>query len=111
MIHLIVIINCILHCSYIENRNDYWYPAPSVVLMNLEGLQMLKMSVWVRHRMNHQNMGEKWKRRELLVEEMVNVFRELDIEYRLYPVDINIRAMPPLNSSRVPSTWPAPPPS
>ncbi|KAL8060129.1 hypothetical protein ABFX02_02G004300 [Erythranthe guttata] len=96
--------------SIIENKSEHWYPAPSVVLMNLENLHMLKMSVWMRHRMNHQNMGEKWKRREVLVEELVKIFKELDIEYRLYPIDINIRAMPPLNSTRTPSTW-APPPS
>ncbi|KAK6159614.1 hypothetical protein DH2020_006928 [Rehmannia glutinosa] len=94
--------------SYIENRSDHWYPAPSVVLMNLEDLRTLKLSVWLRHRMNHQNMGEKWKRRALLVEEMVKILKELDIEYRLYPVDINIREMPPLNSSRIPPTWTPP---
>ncbi|KAG8368041.1 hypothetical protein BUALT_Bualt15G0004200 [Buddleja alternifolia] len=94
--------------SYIENRSDHWYPSPSVVLMNLEDLCGLKLSVWMRHRMNHQDMGEKWKRRALLVEEMVKIFKELDIEYRLYPIDINIRAMPPLNSSRIPPTWTSP---
>ncbi|KAL2254914.1 mechanosensitive ion channel protein 6 [Sesamum indicum] len=95
--------------SYIENRSDYWYPAPTIVLMNLENLQILKMSVWLRHRMNHQNMGERWKRRAVLVEEMVKIFKELDIEYRLYPLDINIREMPPLNSSRMPPSWASPP--
>ncbi|KAL6514179.1 hypothetical protein OROHE_019166 [Orobanche hederae] len=97
--------------SYIENRSDHWYPAPSVVLMNIEDLRTLKLSVWLRHRMNHQNMGEKWKRRAILVEEMVKILKELDIEYRLYPIDINIREMPPLNSTRMPPTWTLPPPN
>lgn len=95
--------------SYIENKSEHWYPSPTVVLMNLEDLHRLKLSVWMRHRMNHQDMGERWKRRALFVEEMVKIFKELDIQYRLYPVDINIRAMPPLNSGRIPSTWPPPP--
>ncbi|XP_073122487.1 mechanosensitive ion channel protein 6-like [Henckelia pumila] len=95
--------------SYIENKSEHWYPSPSVVLMNLEDLHRLKLSVWMRHRMNHQDMGERWKRRAIFVEEMVKIFKEFDIQYRLYPVDINIRAMPPLNSSRIPSTWPPPP--
>ncbi|KAL0383893.1 UNVERIFIED_CONTAM: Serine/threonine-protein kinase ATR [Sesamum radiatum] len=94
--------------SYIDNRSDYWYPGPTIVLMNLENLQILKMSVWLRHRMNHQNMGERWKRRAILVEEMVKIFKELDIEYRLYPLDINIREMPPLHSSRMPPSWASP---
>ncbi|XP_073127119.1 mechanosensitive ion channel protein 8-like [Henckelia pumila] len=93
---------------YIENKSEYWYPSPSVVLMNLENLHTLKMSVWLRHRMNHQNMGERWKRRALLVEEMVRIFKDLDIEYRLHPLDINVRAMPPLNSTRIHSAWPPP---
>ncbi|KAM3287651.1 mechanosensitive ion channel protein 6-like [Capsicum chacoense] len=92
--------------SYIENRKDHWYPSPSVVLMNLEDLNRLKLSVWIRHRINHQDMGEKWLRRAQLVEEMVKIFKEFDIEYRLYPIDINVRGMPPITSNRVPSTWP-----
>ncbi|KAK4377377.1 hypothetical protein RND71_003673 [Anisodus tanguticus] len=92
--------------SYIENKKDHWYPSPSVVLMNLEDLNRLKLSVWIRHRINHQDMREKWLRRAQLVEEMVKIFKELDIEYRLYPIDINVRGMPPITSNRVPSTWP-----
>ncbi|CAN4114576.1 unnamed protein product [Withania somnifera] len=92
--------------SYIENKKDHWYPSPSVVLMNLEDLNKLRLSVWIRHRINHQDMGEKWLRRAQLVEEMVKIFKEFDIEYRLYPVDINVRGMPPITSNRVPSTWP-----
>ncbi|KAK6118841.1 hypothetical protein DH2020_047408 [Rehmannia glutinosa] len=47
-------------------------------------------------RMNHQDMGERWARRALLVEEMVKTFRDLDIEYRLLPMDVNVRNMPPI---------------
>lgn len=69
---------------------------------------MLKMAVWMRHKINHQDMGEKWLRRAQVVEEMVKIFRELDIEYRLFPLDINIRSMPNMpNSTRMPTTWPA----
>ncbi|KAL3539114.1 hypothetical protein ACH5RR_002480 [Cinchona calisaya] len=91
--------------SYIESKKDHWYSSPSVVLMNLEDLNGLKMSVWFRHRMNHQDMGTRWQRRALLIEEMVKIFKEHDIEYRLYPLDINIRSLPPASSNRVPSTW------
>ncbi|KAA8546140.1 hypothetical protein F0562_020966 [Nyssa sinensis] len=93
--------------NYIESKKDHWYSSPTVVLMNLEELNKLKMSVWMRHRMNHQDMGEKWLRRALVIEEMVKIFKELDIEYRLLPLDINIRSMPLMNSTRLPSTWTA----
>lgn len=91
-----------------ENKSDYWYPQPAVVLMNIEQLNMLKLSVWLRHKMNHQNMGDRWKRRALLVEEIVKILNELDIDYRLYQ-NASV-ALPPITSTRIPPGWPAPPP-
>ncbi|KAK2974309.1 hypothetical protein RJ640_026870 [Escallonia rubra] len=91
--------------SFVDSKKDHWYSSPTIVLMNLEDLNRLKFAVWLRHRINHQDMGTKWSRRALVVEEMVRVFKELDIEYRLYPLDINVRTMPAANSTRLPSTW------
>ncbi|KAL8211508.1 hypothetical protein R6Q57_005945 [Mikania cordata] len=90
---------------YIENKSDHWYPAPMIVLRDVEDMNRLKISIWLSHRMNFQDMGERWQRRALLVEEMIKIFRDLDIEYRMLPVDINVRNMPALTSSRLPSTW------
>ncbi|KZV33177.1 mechanosensitive ion channel protein 8-like [Dorcoceras hygrometricum] len=90
---------------YIENKSDHWNPAPFVVMRDIEDMNRLKWSVWPSHKMNHQDMGERWARRALLVEEMVKIFRELDIEFRLLPVDVNVRHMPPLSSARLPSNW------
>ncbi|KAL7198824.1 hypothetical protein ACSBR2_021175 [Camellia fascicularis] len=44
--------------SCIESKKDHWYPSLTVVPMNLEELNKLKISVWLRHRMNHQDMHE-----------------------------------------------------
>ncbi|XP_030514716.1 mechanosensitive ion channel protein 6-like [Rhodamnia argentea] len=93
--------------SYIENKKDHWYPAPMFIFKDVEELNRLRIAVWLTHRMNHQDMGEKWARRAILVEEMVKIFRELDIQYRLLPLDINIRAMPPVTST-APPTWTTP---
>ncbi|CAN4105239.1 unnamed protein product [Withania somnifera] len=90
---------------YIENRSDHWYPAPMIVMRDVEDLNGIKWSVWPSHTMNHQEMGERWARRALLVEEMVKIFKELDIQYRMLPLDVNIRNPPPLSSSRAPSNW------
>ncbi|KAL3514818.1 hypothetical protein ACH5RR_027535 [Cinchona calisaya] len=90
---------------YIENKSDHWYPAPMVVMRDVEDLNRLKWSVWLSHTMNHQDMGEKWARRALLVEEMIKIFKDLDIEYRMLPLDVNVRNMPALTSSRLPSNW------
>ncbi|KAL2522290.1 Mechanosensitive ion channel protein 6 [Forsythia ovata] len=90
---------------YIESRSDHWYPAPLIVMRDVEDMNRLKWSVWLSHTINHQDMGERWSRRALLVEEMVKIFRELDVEYRLLPREVNVRNMPPLTSTRLPSTW------
>ncbi|KAM7252518.1 hypothetical protein ACFE04_024401 [Oxalis oulophora] len=89
--------------SYIENKKDHWYPAPTIVLRDVDQLNMIRIAVWMTHRMNHQNMGERFMRRSLLLDELIKIFRELDIQYRLYPIDINVRNMP-LNSNQAPVT-------
>ncbi|KAM5565231.1 mechanosensitive ion channel protein 8-like [Rosa sericea] len=92
--------------GYIETRTDHWHPAPMVVLRDVEELNKLKISVWLTHKMNHQDMVERWSRRALLIEAMVKVFKELDIQYRLLPIDVNVRNMPSL-TSKPPSNWTA----
>lgn len=90
---------------YIERKQEHWHPNPTVVVKDVEDMNKLKIAVWLKHRMNYQDMRERWVRRASLVEEMVKVLRELDIEYRLPPLDINVRNMPELSSTRLPSTW------
>ena len=92
-------------CRYIENKSDHWYPAPMIVMRDVEDLNRLKWSIWLSHTMNFQDMGERWVRRALLVEEMIKIFKDLDIEYRMLPLDVNLRTMPALTSSRAPSNW------
>ncbi|KAK2974269.1 hypothetical protein RJ640_016755 [Escallonia rubra] len=89
----------------VQSKKDHWHPAPTIVVMNLVGLNMLKMSLWPKHRMDHQDMGEKFARRTLLIEEMVKIFKELDIEYSLRPIDINVRSLPAMESSQLASSW------
>ncbi|KAM7514022.1 hypothetical protein LguiA_003605 [Lonicera macranthoides] len=93
--------------SYIVKKSDHWYPDPMIVVRDVEDLNRLKISVWLSHRMNHQDMGERWVRRSLLIEEMIKIFRDLDVEYRMLPVDINVRNMPDSTSTRCPSNWDA----
>ncbi|XP_030445428.2 mechanosensitive ion channel protein 6-like [Syzygium oleosum] len=92
---------------YIESRSDHWHSAPMVVTREIESLNRVLMSVWLQHRMNYQDMGERFIRRALLVEEMIKIFKELDIEYRLRPLDVNIQSLPNPNSTRLPSNWTA----
>ncbi|KAF8020548.1 hypothetical protein BT93_G1085 [Corymbia citriodora subsp. variegata] len=91
--------------SYVDSKKEHWYSSPMIIMKDIEELNRVRIAVWLCHRINHQNMGEKFQRRALLIEEMVKMFRELDIQYRLLPLDINVRAMPALSSMRVPPAW------
>ncbi|XP_023642082.1 mechanosensitive ion channel protein 5 [Capsella rubella] len=95
--------------SYVDNKKDYWYPAPMIVFLSMDNLNSVKIAVWLTHRMNHQDMGERYIRRGLLLEEVGKACRELDIEYRLYPLNINVRSLPPtaspMTSDRIPPSW------
>ncbi|RZC44047.1 hypothetical protein C5167_036999 [Papaver somniferum] len=91
--------------AFIESKREHWYPSPMIVVRDVDDLNRLKISVWLCHRINHQDMGERWIRRALVVEEMIKVLRELDMEYRMLPLDINVRNMPGFSSQRVPSNW------
>ncbi|XP_078161257.1 mechanosensitive ion channel protein 5-like [Carex rostrata] len=91
--------------KFMEKKKEHWYPGPMVVLRDVEDSNKLTVSIWMRQRINYQDMGMRFKRRELVVQEMIRVLRELDIEYRMIPVDVNVRNLPPANSARLPSTW------
>ncbi|KAF8020629.1 hypothetical protein BT93_G1157 [Corymbia citriodora subsp. variegata] len=91
--------------DHVDSKKEHWYSSPMIIMKDIEELNRVRIVVWLCHRMNHQDMGEKFTRRSLLIEEMVKMFRELDIQYRLLPLDINVRAMPALSSARVPPAW------
>ncbi|KAK7283769.1 hypothetical protein RIF29_13515 [Crotalaria pallida] len=81
----------------IERKNEHWHPAPMVIMRDVEELNKLNMSVWLTHRINNQDIKERWCRRSELIEDMIKVFRELDIEYRMLPLDVNIRNLSPIH--------------
>ncbi|KAI4342213.1 hypothetical protein MLD38_026863 [Melastoma candidum] len=94
--------------SFIENKKEHWCSSPTFVMKELDDLNRVKIALWLCHKMNHQDMGEKWGRRALLLEEMIKIFRELDLQYRLLPLDINVKSLPPApTSTRMPPTWSA----
>lgn len=63
-------------------------------------LNKVQMSLWPTHKMNHQNAVERYERRGLLVEEIIRIVKEMDIDNLFRPIDINIRNMPTVKSSR-----------
>ena len=96
-------------CSYVDNKKDLWYPSPRIAFREMCGLNSMKITIWATHKMNHHNMGERFVRRGQLLEEIGKSCRETDIEYRLYPLNINIKSLPPaavpIISDRMPMSW------
>jgi len=76
-----------------------------VVLRDVDDTNKLKVSIWLRHTLNFQDMGMRWVRRELVLQEMIRVLKDLEIEYRMLPLDVNVRTAHPIQSTRMPTTW------
>ena len=76
-----------------------------VVLWDVDDTNKLKVSIWLRHTLNWQDMGMRFVRRELVLQEMIKVLRDLEIEYRMLPLDVNVRNAPAIQSTRMPTTW------
>uniref|UniRef100_A0A452XL21 Mechanosensitive ion channel protein n=1 Tax=Aegilops tauschii subsp. strangulata TaxID=200361 RepID=A0A452XL21_AEGTS len=90
---------------YINNKKEHWYPGAMIVLRDVDETNKLKVSIWLCHTLNFQDMGMRYVRRELVLQEMIKVLRDLDIEYRMLPLDVNVRNVPPIESTRMPTTW------
>lgn len=90
---------------YIDNKKEHWYPGAMVVLRDVDDTNKLKVSIWLRHTLNFQDMGMRFVRRELVLQEMIKVLKDLGIEYRMLPLDVNVRNAPPIQSTRMPTTW------
>ncbi|GJW75071.1 mechanosensitive ion channel protein 6-like protein [Tanacetum coccineum] len=96
--------------NFIENKKDHYYPNDiAVVSLKLEELNRIKLQMWWRHKINFQDMTERYIRKGAVIDEMIRIFKEHDVEYRFYPTDINIRSMPPpATTSRIPPAWETP---
>ncbi|VAI25026.1 unnamed protein product [Triticum turgidum subsp. durum] len=75
---------------YIDSKKEHWYPGAMVVLRDVDDTNKLKVSIWLRHTLNFQDMGMRFVRRELVLQEMIRVLKDLNIEYRMLPLDVNI---------------------
>lgn len=72
---------------------------------DVDDINKMKISLLVMHMINHQETGERWTRRPFLLEEMIKVLIELDIEYRGLLLDVNVKNMSSLVSTRLPLNW------
>ncbi|KAK2660813.1 hypothetical protein Ddye_007346 [Dipteronia dyeriana] len=84
---------------YIESNKEHWHQPPVVAVSDVEDMNKVNMIVSATHKLNFHNCGERFVRRAHLIEEMIKVFKELDLEHRMLPFDVNVRHMPASVSS------------
>ncbi|CAK8532744.1 unnamed protein product [Lathyrus sativus] len=73
--------------SYVDNKKDQWHPSPYIFLKDHEQLNMLRVATWPTHKMDFQDMRERFIKRSILIEELMKIFRDLDIQYHLIPLN------------------------
>ncbi|GLJ13455.1 hypothetical protein SUGI_0212720 [Cryptomeria japonica] len=89
--------------SYVKRKEHHWHPQSMVVVKEIYDMNKMKMALWVKHTINCQERALRFERRTQLIYEMIRIFKELDIEYRLVQMDVNLRKISNLNS--LPSLW------
>ncbi|KAM6541890.1 hypothetical protein CsatB_006337 [Cannabis sativa] len=75
---------------YLEKTPLHWHPTHSVVVIEIENGNKLKMALYVNHTINFQEFGEKNQRRTELVMEVKRAFEELNIKCHLLPKTIHV---------------------
>ncbi|KAF4375762.1 hypothetical protein F8388_014484 [Cannabis sativa] len=76
--------------KYLEKTPLHWHPTHSVVVIEIENGNKLKMALYVNHTINFQEFGEKNRRRTELVMEVKRAFEELNIKCHLLPETIHV---------------------
>ncbi|KAK1633079.1 hypothetical protein QYE76_007394 [Lolium multiflorum] len=77
-------------CIYTDSKKEHLYPGEMVVLRYVDDTNKLKVSIWLRHTLNFQDMGMRSVRGKLVLQEMIRVLKDLDIEYLMLPLDVNV---------------------
>ncbi|PON46343.1 Mechanosensitive ion channel [Parasponia andersonii] len=76
--------------KYIEKTPQHWHPTHSVVVLEIENVNKLKMALYVNHTITFQEYGERNRRRTELVMEVKRIFEELGIKYYLLPQTVHL---------------------
>ncbi|PON46340.1 Mechanosensitive ion channel, partial [Parasponia andersonii] len=76
--------------KYIDNTPQHWHPTHTVVALEIENVNKLKMALYVNHTITFQEYGERNRRRTELVMEVKRIFEELAIKYYLLPQTIHL---------------------
>ncbi|XP_076931250.1 mechanosensitive ion channel protein 6-like isoform X2 [Bidens hawaiensis] len=76
--------------KYVNSKSDYWFDDPTIVVKGVDDMNTLKMVVWPKHVVNHHYMSQRWERRSELILEIIKVFKDLEIDFKLPALSVNI---------------------
>lgn len=96
-----------LSCRYIESKPKHWQSKHSVIVEEIENLNKMKVTLYVIHTINHQNIAEKNNRRSELVFELKKIFEILGIKYHLLSQEVHLSQVFMPSAARVPAPAPA----
>ncbi|CAL5204899.1 unnamed protein product [Lathyrus oleraceus] len=80
---------------YLERNPQYWHPIFSLFVREIENVNKIKMSLYVTHTMNFQDVTTRLGRKSELVLEVKRIFEELKIKYYLLPQAVHLRHTEP----------------
>eukprot|EP00257_Ricinus_communis_P014063 XP_015571649.1 mechanosensitive ion channel protein 10-like [Ricinus communis] len=69
--------------EYLENNYKYWHPEHTIQIKRIEDEHKMSMVLYVDHKIDIHNSGEKNKRRSKLVEDLRRIFEDLGIKCHL----------------------------
>eukprot|EP00268_Persea_americana_P039401 TRINITY_DN38996_c0_g1_i2.p1 TRINITY_DN38996_c0_g1~~TRINITY_DN38996_c0_g1_i2.p1 ORF type:complete len:725 (-),score=102.61 TRINITY_DN38996_c0_g1_i2:459-2576(-) len=93
--------------KYIESKPKHWQSKHSVIVEEIENLNKMKVTLYVIHTINHQNIAEKNNRRSELVFELKKIFEILGIKYHLLSQEVHLSQVFMPSAARVPAPAPA----
>lgn len=64
---------------YIEGLPEFWYPDFRIVCKDIEDCTRMKMAVWIRHRINFQEGGERFQRKSNMLLYLKQQLEDLDV--------------------------------
>lgn len=79
---------------YIEGLPQFWYPDFRIICDKIQDSNKMNMNIWMRHRLNFQDGGERFQRRSNMLMYLKQQLEDLGIGYHLPTQQITVTGIP-----------------
>ncbi|MCO5560198.1 hypothetical protein L7F22_013807 [Adiantum nelumboides] len=83
---------------YIEGLPQFWYPDFRIICDKIQDSNKMNMNIWMRHRLNFQDGGERFQRRSNMLMYLKQQLEDLGIGYHLPQQQVMVTGIPLLPS-------------